>query len=166
MSGMLIRRAQAGDGEALARIHADMAAHYAELAPDRFRRPDLDGSAAILDADVAAEDDAALDLVAEVDGAVVGTLYARLIEPAEHARYAYAPDVEARRVRIEYLATLTEHRRAGAGTALVEAAEAWGRERGATVAETTAYHRGGISMPFWTVRAGYEERTMNLRKPL
>jgi GNAT superfamily N-acetyltransferase len=166
MRGMLIRRARPGDGEALARIHADMAAHYAELAPDRFRRPELAGYAAVLDADLAAEDDTSLDLVAEVRGEVVATLYARLVEPSEHARYAYAPDVEARRLRIEYLATLTEHRRTGAGTALVQAAEAWGREHGATVAETTTYHRGGISMPFWTRRAGYEERTLNLRKPL
>lgn len=149
---------------ALARIHADMADHYAELAPERFRRPDLEGYAAVLDGDLAEAE--GLDLVAEVDGEVIAWLYARLIEPPEDARFAYPRDVEERRLRIEYLATLKAHRRTGAGTALVQAAEAWGREHGATVAETTTYHRGGISMPFWTERAGYEERTLNLRKPL
>src|SRR4051812_17675764 len=142
---MLIRRARPDDAEALARIHADMAAHYAELDPERFRRPALDGYPEVIAADLGD----GLDLVAEAGGEVIAWLFARLIEPPEHARYAYPRDVEARRLRIEYLATLREHRRTGAGTALVEAAEAWGRERGATVAETTTYHRGGISMPFW-----------------
>ena len=141
-----------------------MADHYADLAPERFRRPDLDGYAAILDADLAEPD--GLDLVAEEDGEVIAWLYARLIEPPEQARFAYPRDVEARRLSIDYLATLKEHRRSGAGTALVHAAEGWGREHGATVAETTTYHRGGMSMAFWTERAGYEERSMNLRKPL
>src|SRR5688500_15270970 len=118
---MQIRRAQVGDGVALARIHADMADHYAELAPERFRRPDLAGYAAVLDGDLAEAE--GLDLVAEVEGEVIAWLFARLIEPPEHARYAYAPDVEARRLRIEYLATLKDHRRTGAGTALVQAAE-------------------------------------------
>ena len=151
-----------GDGEALARIHADMAAHYAELDPERFRRPDLNGYAEVLETDLGD----GLDLVAEVDGEVIAWLYARLIEPHEQARFAYPRDVEARRLSIDYLATLKEHRRSGAGTALVHAAEEWGREHGATVAETTTYHRGGMSMAFWTERAGYEERSINLRKPL
>ena len=70
------------------------------------------------------------------------------------------------RVSIEYLATLTAHRRTGAGTTLVEAAERWGRERGATVAETRTFHASPISIPFWTERAGYERGSINLRKPL
>ena len=111
-----------GDGEALARIHADMAVHYAELDPERFRRPDLTGYAEVLEADLGD----GLDLVAEVDGEVIAWLYARLIEPPEHARFAYPRDVEARRLSIDYLATLKEHRRSGAGTALVQAARGLG----------------------------------------
>ena len=77
---MRIRNATANDSEALARIHADMAEHYAELDPERFRRPDLDGYADVLAADLGD----GLDLVAEVDGEVIARLYARLIEPPEH----------------------------------------------------------------------------------
>jgi GNAT superfamily N-acetyltransferase len=159
---MEIRRARVGDGEALVRIHAEMAEHYAELDPERFRVPDLEGYAAIVDAELGD----GLDLVAEVDGEVVAWLYARLVEPHEHARFAYPRDVAARRLSIDYLATRKAHRRTGAGTALVQAAEDWGREQGATVAETTTYHLGGMSMAFWTGRVGYQERSLNLRKPL
>ena len=84
----------------------------------------------------------------------------------EGAEYAFTRDLFAPRLRIEYLATAAAHRRAGVGTALVEAAEAWGREQGATVAELTTYHRSPLAMPFWTERAGYAERSVNLRKEL
>jgi hypothetical protein len=44
----------------------------------------------------------------------------------------------------------------------VETAEAWGRERGATVAETwTDDHT-----QFWKGRMNYTERSVNLRKTL
>ena len=49
---------------------------------------------------------------------------------------------------------------------LVEAAEAWGRERGATVAETWTYRASPLSWPFWDSGMGYEERSVSLRKPL
>ncbi len=161
-----VRRARAGDGEAIARIHADMADHYAELAPEHFRRPALNGYAAVVDAELAEVKATELELVAEVDGQVVASLYALLIAPVDGAERAIAADLSSTRLRIEYLATAAGHRRSGAGSALVEAAEAWGREQGATVAETTTYHRSPLSVPFWTQRAGYEERSINLRKPL
>ncbi len=161
---LIVRPARAGDGEALARIHADMLAHYAEVDPEAFHAPGLSGFAAWVDGEIG--DEAGLDLVAEVDGEVVASLFAVLVEPPDGAQWASARDVGAVRVRIEYLATAAAHRRAGAGSALVEAAEQWGRERGATVAETTTYRGGPISVPFWTERSGYETRSINLRKPL
>ncbi|MDA0181852.1 GNAT family N-acetyltransferase [Solirubrobacter phytolaccae] len=163
---MTVRPARTGDGAALARVHADLAAHYAELDPERFRVPDMDGFAAWQDAELADAGGDELDLVLEHEGEVVGSLYARLIRPPDGARWASPVDVTRPRLSIEYLAVLREHRRAGLGTALVEAAEAWGRERGAVVAETTTYHRGPVSVPFWTERAGYEPRSINFRKPL
>jgi GNAT superfamily N-acetyltransferase len=107
-----------------------------------------------------------VDLVADIDGQVVAALFARVIRPPESAGFAYPRDVSATRLSIEYLAALAEHRRSGAGTALVEAAEAWGREQGATVAETSTFHGSPLSVPFWTERAGYSQRSINLRKDL
>ena len=163
---LTVRPARAGDGEALARIHADMLAHYAEVDPEAFRTADLTGFAAWVEGEFAAEDETGLDLVAELDGEVVASLFATLVLPPEGAQWASARDVEAVRVRIEYLATSAAHRRSGAGTALVQAAEQWGREHGATVAETTTYRDGPLSVPFWTERSGYERRSINLRKRL
>jgi GNAT superfamily N-acetyltransferase len=161
-----VRPARPGDATALVRIHADMGEHYADLTPELFRRPDLSGFAEVLEAELGADDPNALQLVAEVDGVVVGSLDARLLPPSEGAEHAFARDHLTPRLRIDYLATAAEHRRSGAGTALVEAAEAWGRERGAKVAEATTYHRSPLAMPFWTQRAGYAERSVNLRKEL
>jgi GNAT superfamily N-acetyltransferase len=161
-----IRRAVPGDAEALVGIHADMGAHYADLTPELFDRPDLSGYAEVLEAELADDDPNTLQLVAELDGEVVGSLDARLLVPSEDAAFGFARDHLTPRLRIEYLATAASRRRSGVGTALVEAAEAWGRERGATVAELTTYRRSPLALPFWTRRAGYQERSVNLRKEL
>jgi GNAT superfamily N-acetyltransferase len=161
-----VRRARVEDAEALVRIHGDMGDHYAALAPELFHPPALEGFAAVLAAELAEDDPDALQLVAELGGEVVGSLDARLLLPPEDARFAFTRDLFAPRLRIEYLATAAAHRRSGAGTALVEAAEAWGRQRGATVSELTTYHESPLSMPFWTRRAGYAQRSVNLRKAL
>jgi GNAT superfamily N-acetyltransferase len=163
---MEVRIARPEDAAALVRIHADASAHFADLDPVRFQRPDLDGFAAHLEADLRENDDAALNLVAELDGTVIAVLFGRLISPPEGAGFAYPRDVARTRLEIEYLATAAAHRRTGAGLRLVQAAEAWGRERGATVAEASTYHGSPLSMPFWTRRAGYEPRSVNLRKDL
>ena len=104
MAIIAVRRARAGDGRALARIHAEMAAYYVDLAPQHFRTPALEGFERELDA--------------------------------------------------------------GVGTRLVQAAEAWGRDHGATIAETWTYPPSPLSVPFWEQRMAYEKRSVNLRKRL
>jgi GNAT superfamily N-acetyltransferase len=166
MTSVTIRGARSGDGEALARIHAEMAAYYTQLAPRRFRSPFLDGFAEELDAQLGLTDDPALYLVAESDGDVVGALFARLVPPRAGAEREIASDLGETRLSIEYLATAEAHRRRGVGTRLVEAAEAWGRARGATVAETSTYPHSPLSVPFWGQRMAYEESSVSLRKRL
>jgi|tagenome__1003787_1003787.scaffolds.fasta_scaffold19641006_1 GNAT superfamily N-acetyltransferase len=160
------RAARPGDGRALERIHGEMSAYYAELEPRHFRRPVLEGLAAQLDAELAELPDTEVVLVAEDDGDVVGTLTARLLPAQDGAEREISRDRGQARVRIDYLATAEAHRRRGVATRLVEAAEAWARSRGATVAETWTYHESPLSMPFWTERASYEVRSVNLRKAL
>jgi len=79
VSKLIIREAQQGDGVARVRIHGDMGAYYADLAPDHFQMPELDGLADVLDEEAGDSDDQALSLVAEVDGEAVSALRARLI---------------------------------------------------------------------------------------
>jgi GNAT superfamily N-acetyltransferase len=162
---VIVRRATPDDAEALVRIHADMGAYYAQLAPELFHNPDLEGFELVLAQEIT-DDLHALQLVAEIDGEVVGSLDARLELPHPDARFAFTRDLFAPRLKIEYLAVAAAHRRCGAGTALVEAAEAWGREHGAVVAELTTYQDSPLAYPFWTERAGYAPRSVNLRKPL
>jgi GNAT superfamily N-acetyltransferase len=166
MGRIEVRAARSGDGEALQRIHAEMAAYYVALAPHHFRSPGLEGLSAELDALAAQVPETELRLVAEDGGEVVGALSARLLAPEEGAEREVTPDLGATRVRIDYLATAEAHRRRGVGGRLVEAAEAWARSHGATVVETTTYQDSPLALPFWTRGAGYEVRSVNLRKLL
>jgi GNAT superfamily N-acetyltransferase len=97
---------------------------------------------------------------------VVGALVARLLPPEVPTKREATPELGATRLRIEYLATAAASRRQGIGTRLAEAAEAWGLDAGATIAETTTYQGSPLSVPFWGERMGYEELSVNLRKPL
>jgi GNAT superfamily N-acetyltransferase len=138
-----VRDALPADGEALARVHADVARYYDERSAHYFDKGEL-------------------RLVAEVEGEVVGALAARLLEPSA----ADGSGEAETRLRIDYLATAAERRRAGIGTRLVQAAESWGRGVGATIAETTAFRGSALSIPFWEDRMGYEELPMTLVKRL
>ena len=92
------------------------------FAPPGAQAPQWDPAraAARLGAAVASED--AEVLVADVDGAVVGicTVYLDI----DSVRFGL-------RAWVEDLAVHPEHRSAGHGKALLDAAKAWGRERGA-----------------------------------
>jgi GNAT superfamily N-acetyltransferase len=81
---------------------------------------DPERAAARLGAAIAADD--AEVLVADVDGAVVGicTVYLDIVS----VRFGL-------RAWVEDLAVAPDHRSAGHGKALLDAAKAWGRERGA-----------------------------------
>ena len=133
---MKVRPAQPGDDAALARLHADAGADFAALSPAELRHGD--------GAEV-------LRLVADVDGELAGALVAHVVAQS---------DVTL--LRIDSLVTADAHRGRGYAAQLVEAAEAWGRERGATLAETWTQDR----VPFWKGRLAYSERSVNLRKPL
>lgn len=135
---MKVRPAQPGDDAALERLHGDAGADFAALSPAELRHRD--------GADV-------LRLVADVDGDLAGALVAHVV----------AQDHDTL-LRIDSLVTAEAHRGRGYAAQLVEAAEAWGRERGATLAETWAQDRRGV--PFWKGRLAYAERAVNLRKPL
>jgi GNAT superfamily N-acetyltransferase len=131
-----VRPAQPGDDAALERLHGDAGADFAALSPAELRHRD--------GAEV-------LRLVADVDGDLAGALVAHVV----------AQDHDTL-LRIDSLVTADAHRGRGYAAQLVEAAEAWGRERGATLAETWTQDR----VPFWKGRLAYAERSVNLRKPL
>ncbi len=67
---------------------------------------------------------------------------------------------------IDALIVHRDHWRLGAGTVLLEAAEAWGRERGAQVVRLDTYADSPVSVPFYEHRMGYQRRSIVFQKRL
>jgi GNAT superfamily N-acetyltransferase len=165
VTGITVRAAQPGDGEAIGLLSTDSAAYYLEVAPNDFRLPDEEGRAEWLDSFLPADGEGEIALVAEADGDVVGYLEARLEGPLDSARYQTNPELAERRMFIGALLTARAHWRRGVGSALVDAAETWGQEHGATVAIMDTYVDSPVSVPFWKGR-GYRTRAVIMRKRL
>ena len=150
----LIRSARKGDGPALAALQLDMAEYYLQLRPDDFRRPDTEGLCDHFDPSSHPENRDRLWIVAELGGEVAGSLIAYLQHPLPAARFGLQPWALSTSLRIDYLAVLRSRQRRGIATALVQAAEDWGRERGAVISFTGTYLESPLSVPFWTERQG------------
>lgn len=164
---MTIRPAQAGDGAALARIWLENARFYVERFPDDFRIPCEEGLAEWFESGLARPRRAdELHLVAVVDGEAAAFAYARLSDPGEDAPFQYLQPYVETRAHVEALGTGAAHARRGLATALVEAVEAWARERGAVSISATTYHASPVSIPFWERRMGYRRRGVTLVKRL
>ena len=160
-----VRAARPGDGHGIMRCHRDSARYYVELAPDLFREPDEDGQLEFVEPKGELPDEY-LELVAELDGEIAGHLEARLEPPLDSARFQIVSEVGETRLFINALATAEAFKRHGVATALVEAAEEWGREHGATTAFLDTWVDSPSSVPFWEDRMGYERRSIIFRKPL
>ncbi len=168
MTQITVRPRRPGDGEGLARAWHDAGRYYAELAPDVFQVPESEGLVEFLSVDHegdAGEADV-LRVVAEVDGRVVGAAAGRLEAPMETARYQLQRQLSQTRVIIDVVVVEEDHRRHGVGARLMEALEAWGRERGASVALLDTYPESAISLPFFVDRMGYRRRSLRLIKHL
>jgi GNAT superfamily N-acetyltransferase len=137
------------------------------LAPEIFRMPDEEGFVEfIADDSEWRSSPTSLALVAEVDGEVAGYLEASLQQPMQTARWQGQRDLGRTRLLINYVGTADKHKRRGAGTRLVAAAEEWGRSHGAEVAVCDTYINSPLSVPFWEDRMGYERQSIIFRKPL
>ena len=165
-SRIAIRPVRRGDGPALARIHRANTAYNTELAPDLFRVADEEGLVEFSEPGEDANTEASLALVAELDGEVAGYLEATLQPPMDSSRYQGQSDLGETRLFINYVGTSEDRWRRGIASSLVEAAEAWGRERGAAVALCDTYIGSPVSMPFWEQRMGYRRRAVIFRKQL
>jgi len=163
---MRIREATPGDGAAIARLHRGCAAYYVGLAAGLFRMPDEDGLIEFVEPGPEDNSSTSLFIVAELGDEVVGHLYAVLIRPGESDRFQSDADVNEVRLFIHALCVLQDYWRRGIATALVEAAEAWGRASGATIALCDTWPDSPVSMPFWQRRMNYESRSIRLRKRL
>jgi GNAT superfamily N-acetyltransferase len=164
---VIVREYRHGDAAGIVQISRDNARFYAKLAPDYFKVPDDDGFVELIQRDGGWRDAPEnLALVAEVDGRIAGYLEASVQPAVETARWQAQRDLGQVRLAINFVGTGDEFKRRGVATQLVEAAEAWGRSKGAAVAVCDTYIDSPLSIPFWEQRMGYERRAVILRKPL
>ena len=161
-----IRAARPGDGSGMARAWASAADYYADLDPEHFQRPQPGGVAESFEDSITRAGTDALVLVAELDGDVVGWLAARIQLPEEDAAAQLMREPGWTRLAIDVLIVDTPAWRHGAGTALLQAAESWRRDRGARVARLGAYAHSPVSVPFYENRMGYQRRAIIFQKKL
>ena len=162
-----MREYRDGDAAGIVQISRDNAGFYAALAPDYFRIPDDEGFIELVENDGEWRDAPEnLALVAEVDGQVAGYLEASVQPPLETARWQAQRDLGHARLAINFVGTADVFKRKGVATQLVEAAEEWGRAKGAVITICDTYIDSPLSIPFWEQRMGYERRAVILRKPL
>jgi ribosomal protein S18 acetylase RimI-like enzyme len=167
MADALVRSFREGDGLGIARIGIENGAYYARLAPDHFKEPDVEGMADFMEGDGEwRKSPTNLALVAEIAGEIAGYLEASVQAPLESARWQAQRDLGERRLFINYVGTADAYKRMGVATRLVEAAEKWGRSKGAVVAVCDTYIDSPLSVPFWEERMGYSRRAIIFRKPL
>jgi GNAT superfamily N-acetyltransferase len=95
--------------------------------------------------------------LAEVDGAVAGSLIGR-IKRESTVRPVRVAELESMYVRPEY-------RSAGVGAALVAGFFEWARRRGAKLAEVTAYAANDKALAFYA-RNGFVAKSIQLETPL
>jgi GNAT superfamily N-acetyltransferase len=162
-----VRAARPGDGADLARGWLDGSRYYTVLDPERFQVPESDGLTEWFEELLArprSEDE--LWLVAEVDGGVVGTVNAVLQRPIDTAARQVLRSLGTTRLLVEALAVEADYQRKGIATRLMEAAEQWGRERGARLASLDTWTGSPISVPFYERRMGYERVSIVFEKRL
>lgn len=167
MGGISIRPSESRDAEALARIWVQNCQYYADLDPDSFQVPNPDGLVEWFESFLGkAREDTELSLVAIVDDEVVGSLEASIQEPVENADRQMLRELGERRLFVNHMGVAQERWRSGVGTALMKAAEAWGKQHGARRSALDTYIDSPVSVPFYERRLGYKRHSINFRKPL
>jgi GNAT superfamily N-acetyltransferase len=167
MDAIAIRPARPGDGTGIAGAWLDAGRTYVAIAPELFRIPEESGLVESFESDLASdrtEED--LWLVAESEGEVAGWLTARIEAPSGEPRHQLVRRFSEHRLQVDALVVATANRRRGVGTALMEAAEAWGRDRGARIAVLDTFIDSPMSVRFYEARMGYRRHSIVFSKPL
>ncbi|MFB9414710.1 GNAT family N-acetyltransferase [Dactylosporangium matsuzakiense] len=163
-----VRAVTAQDGLGRAALWLEGGRYFAAIDPAAAREPDAEGLVEWLD-DIWARstaDPAMLMLVAERDGALVGSVVARRLEPVTSARFQMQRDLGVRRVHVDALLVAASARRSGVGTALLAAVEQWAAEHGAQVVTLETGLGNPTSVPFYEERMGYHRHEVVFRKAL
>jgi GNAT superfamily N-acetyltransferase len=162
-----IRAPQAGDGDSLALSWVETGAYYANLNPALFQVPASDGLAASLEVWMLnSPSERHLIRVAETDSWVIGAVGATFHAPVAEAAYQFVRDSTLPRIIIDLLFVQPAHWRHGIGRRLLEAAEAWGQDKGAAMVLLETYIDSPVSVPFYEHGMSYHRRGLYFRKLL
>ncbi len=161
-----VRAPRPGDGAGMARVWISAAAYYADLDAEHFQVPPGEGLAESFEAGLRTVSQDALTLIADLDGRVAGWLTACIERPAPGAAQQMTREHGWTRLHIDALMVDQGAWHQGVGTALLTAAEGWGRDRGAEVARLDTYADSPVSVPFYERHMGYRRRAIIFQKPL
>jgi GNAT superfamily N-acetyltransferase len=164
---LVIRDARTDDASSLANALAEWGRSYADMDPAEFRVPETDGLVERFEEQLRAErDDDSLWLVAERAQQPVGYIQAQVWRPWQGAERQIMREVSETVLKIDAVMVSETARRTGVGTALMEAAEALGLDRGASQAVVISYAHSPTAVPFYEERMGYARKTIGFSKPL
>ena len=159
---LVIRPSSAADGPGIARIFLESSEHHAGLDPELFFVPDLEmvTERYTQGLQLPSGKDECITLVAESDGNVVGFIDVRLDRPTDpmHREMVFCHVVE--------LAIERKFQSKGIGAQLLQAAEKWGRQRGAHVALLEHNQANRRASAFYRQRMGYRVSSITLIKKL
>lgn len=163
---MRVRAARAGDGPGIAACWEDAGRHYIAVDPSRYQVPEPAGLAGWFEASLARTDPDRTVLVAEVGDGIAGFCAAHIERPVPEPWRQLQRDFGRARILIDAIAVATSRRRDGVGSALMAAAEAWARDRGAQVAFVDSFVAGPTAVPFYEKKMGYGRRSIRFEKRL
>jgi GNAT superfamily N-acetyltransferase len=162
-----IRDATPEDAASLATAWREFAEYYVDIDPAQFQIPKEAGVAAWIRARIEREQGGnAIWLIAERNGRMVGYVQAQVSQPSDDADRQIMREVTEIVLKVDSLFVTAGERRLGVGAALMDAAEEWGRSKGASQAVVISYAYSPSSVPFYEERMRYQRKTIGFWKPL
>jgi ribosomal protein S18 acetylase RimI-like enzyme len=155
-AGVVVRRARSDDHAAVRALQDELDREHAAALPDVLTGPDPEDDDF---AEAVANEARCFMAVAEEGGEVVGFVDASWHDPETPT------DLVRPWCRINNLAVRAEHRRRGAATALVRAAEAWTRARGLPDVRLDVYEFNASARRLYE-RLGYATYRRQMRRQL
>jgi GNAT superfamily N-acetyltransferase len=166
VSAVHVRPARAGDGEGIAACWLDAGRHYIAVDPARYQVPEAAGLAGWFEASLLRREGERQVFVAEDGVEIRGFIAVHVDRPVPEPWRQLQRDLGRSRLIVDAVAVAQPLRRSGIGSALMAAAEAWGREQGATVAFVDSFVAGPTAVPFYERRMGYVRRSIRFEKSL
>lgn len=154
-----IREFTSDDAESAARLYLQSAEHHKELDPDFYRVPDLKAVVAhYKELAKRIETEPLMSYVAESDETVVGLVEARISDlPSPNSM------LRPRRIASVDIVVDADQRRQGIGRALMQRAETWARDQGATSLMLDMLRTNKPAVAFYAA-LGYEDHGALLLK--